>query len=612
MKHPPFSDKPPAGDLLLFLFVAVVSCTITYFVNVHYGLVEQRQYALDLARSILTDPHDSSFSPSHLESVLHVHEDVKELSFCHAGSCQTVKNSQFDRGHCGTGPFPNLLCVVATDKTDDSKSVSVKVHPDATYHDAYRDVAVVLFAQVLGMMAWYGVTRRSRRRLRQAGEALQKAAAQDFLTGLANRSTMDVAINQALEQKLTNSWLLYLDLDDFKLINDAHGHEVGDSVLRSVARRLTLDSPDDFLVARMGGDEFAILLTNKPLVAVEIVLEELMSSMGHPIEVDGRNFSTSISIGVSSLTNDACTLTEAKRRADIALYESKRLGKSHASFFDEAIDKRQQFEYQLIQDFQGAVYTPQVYFLYQPIVSKDGELCGLEALARWNHPSLGLVSPGAFVPLAERAGLTLELGAKAIAEACRDLAVIRKLGLGIEFMSINVSAQQLTSDELLENLIFHLSANGLAPKDLTLEITESLAMADEISGNQRLNDLAAAGFLIAIDDFGTGYSSLARLQALPIKKLKIDRAFVGMMETHGGAILVETMLELGRKLGMSCVAEGVETQTQRDALAASGCEMFQGFWYGQAMAPTELIGWAAERDAVSKKAESSTNDQFGE
>ncbi|RYH35871.1 MAG: GGDEF domain-containing protein, partial [Alcaligenaceae bacterium] len=332
MKHPPFSDRPPAGDSLLFLFVAVVSCTITYFVNVHYGLVEQRQYALDVAQSILTDPHDSGFSTTHLESVLHVHDDVKELSFCHAGRCQTVGSSQSEMGHCGTGTFPKLLCVVATDKADASKSVSVKVHPEDTYHDAYRDVAVVLFAQVLGMMAWYGVTRGSRRRLRQAGEALHKAAAQDFLTGLANRFTMDAAINQALEQKLPDSWLLYLDIDDFKLINDAHGHEVGDSVLRSVARRLALDSPADFLTARMGGDEFAILLTNKPHVAVEIILEELMSAMGHPIEVDGRDFLTSISIGVSPLKADGCTLPEAKRRADIALYESKRLGKGRASF----------------------------------------------------------------------------------------------------------------------------------------------------------------------------------------------------------------------------------------------------------------------------------------
>ncbi|RYF09039.1 MAG: bifunctional diguanylate cyclase/phosphodiesterase [Comamonadaceae bacterium] len=597
MKHRPLDTRSPAQHWGLFVFLAAVSCTVTFFVNVHYGLAEQRRFGLDVGNSVLADPHDSSTSTAHLESVMELHHDVVEISFCNAGTCQTASGPLARLAPCDDSLFPTLLCLVATDQRYAAQTVMVKVLPEDTYDDAYRDVGVVLAAQLLGMLVWYGLTRKSRLRLKQADLALHKAAAQDYLTGLANRFSMDVAISRALAQKIPGSWLLSLDVDDFKVINDTRGHDVGDTVLRTVSHRLTEEGREDAVIARMGGDEFAILLTHQTHIAVESFVRQLADAMARPVELKEGTFVVSASIGVSSLDHCGQNVAEVKRRADIALYESKRLGKSCASFFDEKIDKRKQFEYQLVQDFRAAVSGPQVYFLYQPIVSKDGRLCGLEALARWAHPALGPISPAVFVPLAEAAGLILDLGAKAVAQACRDLAALRKQGVEAGFMSINVSAQQLTGDVLLQELNRHLALNGLTARDITLEITESLAMTHEKSGDECLSRLAAAGFSLAIDDFGTGYSSLARLQALPFNRLKIDRAFVRMMESKGGAVLVETMLELGRKLGISCIAEGVESRTQRDVLAMSGCEMFQGFWYGKAMSLEQLVDWTAARRA---------------
>ena len=594
MKNKSVVSSNSAQQWILFIVLAVISCLVTLIGNVHYGLIEQKRFGSDLAKSILADPHDYDAPQDHLSSVMRLHHDVIEISVCNASLCRSVREPSASMETCGTGVFPSLLCVRQIDPRERGRSVEVKFLPDDSYRDAYRDMAMVLLAQLFGMLVWYSATRRNRESLKQAESSLRVAASQDYLTGLGNRFALDVAIQDALQRACSDCWLIYMDLDDFKLINDTRGHEIGDQILRETARRLC-GFVMPATVARLGGDEFAVLISGKSRSQLEYFTEELQTLLNKPYSIVGKKFSVSASIGISPVHFNGASATEVRRRADVALYEAKRLGKARTSFFDEKIDRRKQFEYQLLEDFQSAIPTSQVYFHYQPIVSPHGSLCGLEALARWEHPTLGTVSPAVFIPLAEESGLILELGSKAISDGCRDLAFIRRLGLDVRFVSINVSAQQLIGSGLVNDLRSNLMANDLAPSDLMLEITESLAMAHDRSGSQRLTELAAAGFSIAIDDFGTGYSSLARLQSLPVKKLKIDRAFIRMMDTESGVALVETMLELAGKLGMSCVAEGVETESQRDLLTLKGCEMFQGFLYGKAMSPKELVEWAALR-----------------
>lgn len=572
----------------LFVFLALISCLVTFFVNVKYGLIEQRRFGVDLARSVLADPHETESLTDHLASVMELHHDVVELSFCSDGKCSTVSKPVTSNEACSRDFAPALLCVSETSADGASKSVHLKIFPSDSYADAYRDVVVVFFAQLLGILIWLLATKRHRESLRLATVALQEAALHDHLTGLSNRLVLDEEISQLQLGSSESAWLIYLDLDDFKKVNDARGHEVGDEVLRDVARRLTLNAHDG-VIARLGGDEFSILMRRGEKPEIQNLVERIRRQVSAPIEVKGWVFSCNVSIGIAQIKSDMTDTTEIKRRADAALYEAKRRGKNRLSFFNEALDRKRQADYKITQDLRKAISNSELFFLYQPIVACDGRVRGMEALARWEHPSLGTIFPGQFIRIAESAGLISQIGKKAIEESCRDLAGVRAAGLDIQFVAINVSAAQLVDDALMMQLLDCVHANNLTPSDVVLEITESLVMEHERSGGQRLRDLTGAGFTVAIDDFGTGYSSLARLQTLPISRLKIDRAFVQGLDTVRGQALVGMMLELSKKLGLACIAEGVENEEQKNTLLAAGCELFQGFLFGQAMSIDDLI-----------------------
>lgn len=575
---------------ILFGFLASVSCVVTFFVNVHYGFIEVRRFGADIAQALLADPH-LELGEAHLASLTELHQDVVEVSYCLEQHCTTARARAAADLPCDEGLFPVAICASETSAVNNQISVKVKVLPREVYHDACRDVIVVVLAQMFGMLAWYWLTRKSREQLRQANLSLHATAFRDQLTGLSNRAALDTALGSVIKKKLPDYWLAYIDLDDFKFVNDTRGHEVGDEVLREVARRICAGCGME-IASRMGGDEFAILFKRESQAESAIFLHQILDRLHQPYVGEHWFFPLSVSIGFAGTGCGETEASEIKRQADIALYESKGLGKARISLFDEEADRRIQAEYQMIQDFRSAILDTQVYFDYQPIVTSAGRLAGLEALARWQHPRSGAVSPEVFIPLAEKAGLTIDLGSKAIKSACRDLNFLRENGLNIDFISINVSAQQLISDHLFVSLEENLKQHRLSPSDLMLEITESLAMAHDGSGARQLHRLADAGFHIAIDDFGTGYSSLARLQALPVRRIKIDRAFVRTMQTRSGYALVETMIELSKKLGLACVAEGVETASQRGQLVDLGCEMLQGFLLGKPMPPKQLVEWA--------------------
>ncbi|KAB0483404.1 PAS domain S-box-containing protein/diguanylate cyclase (GGDEF) domain-containing protein [Pseudomonas reinekei] len=429
---------------------------------------------------------------------------------------------------------------------------------------------------------------------RKASEQrIHRLAYYDALTHLPNRTLFQDRLHTALQAaERQKSWvvLMFLDLDRFKPINDSLGHAAGDRMLKEMATRLLGCVDDDDTVARMGGDEFTLLL--QPRANREIALnraihvaEQILASLVKPFVLEGREFFVTASIGIALSPQDGNELSQLMKNADTAMYHAKERGKNNFQFYQADMNASALERLELESDLRHALEQNEFVLYYQPQFSGDGKrLTGAEALLRWRHPRRGLVPPGDFIPVLEELGLVVDVGDWVISEACRQLKTWHQAKVRVPKVSVNISARQFSDGQLGTRIATILKETGLPPACLELELTESILMREVSEAMQILDGLKNLGLSIAVDDFGTGYSSLNYLKQFPIDVLKIDRTFVdGLPSGEQDAQIARAIIAMAHSLNLAVIAEGVETHEQLDFLREHGCDEVQGYLFGRPM-----------------------------
>lgn len=430
--------------------------------------------------------------------------------------------------------------------------------------------------------------------LREQQSRLNYMAFHDSLTSLPNRSLFYDRIYHGLARaRRANSRvaLMLLDIDRFKNINDSLGHDAGDILLKAIATRLNEGVRDMDTVARLGGDEFVVVLEGiHDIDDVVFVANKLLSTLSRPIEISGHSISTTVSIGVSLYPDDGEDTDELLKNADIAMYKAKEAGKNNCQFYTKGMNATAVNYLLLENDLRRAVEQQQLTLYYQPQVDlKTGEMTGVEALVRWQHPERGIVSPAHFIPLAEETGLIVPIGEWVLREACRQQRIWLDAGKYVGKIAVNLSPRQFRQKNFPGKVEAILSETGLDAQHLELEITESCAMEHAGETINQLNQLNQMGMFLAIDDFGTGYSSLAYLQRFKVQKLKIDRSFINdIHDDANDAAIAKSIIGLAHNMQMRVVAEGVENENQAEWLRNMGCDQAQGFFYAKPMTAKQL------------------------
>ena len=448
--------------------------------------------------------------------------------------------------------------------------------------------------QSLDRMA--GSLEQQRQEIARNTEALEHQASTDALTRLANRHRLMDRLGQALvyaRRANRVAGVLMLDLDRFKTVNDSLGHSQGDELLRAVAARLIACVREGDTVARLGGDEFVVVLADMADAAdIVPVAQKILRALSRPVELGQQVLSVSTSLGVAVYPRDGDSAGALLQYADTAMYRAKEQGGNAMAFFTPDMMKAMLERLQLEAGLRRALEHGELCLHYQPIVdARNGRVTSAEALVRWADPQRGLVSPMEFIPIAEETGLIVPVGDWVLRQACAQVRAWRDLGLGEIAVAVNLSARQFAAPSLEESVVQALQASGCPGALLQLEITESSIMDQVEPAIDTMRRLAALGVHLTIDDFGTGYSSLSQLKRLPVSTLKIDRAFLrDVRKDAADDVFVDAILALARKLGLRTVAEGVETQAQRDFLEARGCDEYQGF----------LISRPCEADAFAQ------------
>ncbi|MFZ6720909.1 EAL domain-containing protein [Undibacterium sp. Ji49W] len=418
---------------------------------------------------------------------------------------------------------------------------------------------------------------------------LEYQATHDSLTGLANRNLLNDRITQAIawaKRQDLSVGLMLLDLDHFKLINDASGHGAGDEMLKQVAQRLSHCVRETDTVARLGGDEFVVILTDLPETSdVDVVAEKILGALSRPFEIDGHDVFVTASIGISLYPRDGDHGEILLRYADIAMYRVKEHGRNSVRQFIPEMGvtaiSRLNMEGALRRGLERHEFT----LHYQPKIElASGRIVGAEALVRWHHPQIGLIHPIEFIPLAEETGLIIPLGEWVLAEACRQQVSWKKAGLADLKIAVNMSPRQFRQEDLSERVASIFTETGADPAQVTLELTESMVMQDVSSTLVALRALKNLGLSISLDDFGTGYSSLSYLRRFPIDELKIDKSFINdIHENPDDAAIASAIIAMALSLGLSVVAEGVEKKEQAELLRKMGCNQVQGYYFGRPM-----------------------------
>lgn len=416
-------------------------------------------------------------------------------------------------------------------------------------------------------------------------EKVRYLALYDAMTGLPNRTLFMDRLKQATANAERNERrlaILFMDLNRFKEINDTQGHGVGDQVLIEIGRRLQSAVREEDTLARLAGDEFAVVAEASDHMAAAIIAERLQQTLAEPVEVNGHTFSVGVSIGIAFYPEDGITGDDLLKHADIAMYRAKALGGGYRLYQPEmsvGLTERMQ----IAKNLSRALHAGELELYYQPqITLHTRAICGAEALLRWHDPERGWISPAEFIPIAEARGMMGALGKWVLQEACRQMKAWQEAGLDLPGrIAVNVSTQQLDQADIAEDIQGIVIAAGLAPTCIELELTESGLMNNVERAIEVMGILKTAGFALSIDDFGTGYSSLSYLKRLPADTLKIDISFVrDMLNDHHDYTIVNTIIGMARNLGLKAIAEGVEESAQAEALLALGCEEAQGYYFG--------------------------------
>ncbi len=417
--------------------------------------------------------------------------------------------------------------------------------------------------------------------------ALEYQANHDSLTGLANRNLLNDRIEQAVAWSKRNGHVMgvmLLDLDHFKLINDASGHSAGDALLKEVAQRLTACVRETDTVARLGGDEFVIILTDLPQPDdVDQIAEKILSALSRPAEIAGRDIFVTASIGVSLYPRDGDQGEILLRYADMAMYRVKEHGRNSVRQFVPEMGSTAISRLDMEGAMRRGLERGEFVLHYQPKIDLATQaVVGAEALIRWQHPQIGLIHPMEFIRLAEETGLILPLGEWVLTEACKQQVLWRQQGLAALDISINMSARQFRQDELTDRIAAVFASTGADPAHFIVELTESMVMHDVDSALGSLRALKKLGLSLSLDDFGTGYSSLSYLRRFPIDELKIDRSFINDIHTNpDDAAIAGAIIAMARSLGLLVVAEGVENKEQAELLSTLGCAQVQGYYYAR-------------------------------
>lgn len=419
-------------------------------------------------------------------------------------------------------------------------------------------------------------------------------ALHDMLTGLPNRSLLAERMRIAIEDSTTtgkSAALLLLDLDRFKVINDTRGHQTGDVLLRQVAERISNAIGHDDFAARIGGDEFAIILQNLDNdTDVAGLCADLLAEIGRPYSISGIDQLIGASIGVALIPEDGTSGDELLRLADLAMYEAKSTGRNCFCFFSPRLNQVAQHNAGVESDLRDALLNDQLFLEYQPIVDAvSGNYVGLEALIRWQHPVRGRLVPADFIRIANDSGLIDKIGHWVIESACQQIAAFSAQGIELPHVAVNVSPKQFQYPNMCNDILAIVKKYGIGPGRLAVEITEELLLDQNQSVHAQLATLRASGIEISIDDFGTGYSSLQYLRDLPATRLKIDQTFIARIERSAAdRAIISTIAHLAHALDMRVVAEGVETEAQFALLRASGCDEVQGYLVGRPLSVDQL------------------------
>jgi diguanylate cyclase (GGDEF)-like protein/PAS domain S-box-containing protein len=443
---------------------------------------------------------------------------------------------------------------------------------------------------------------------RKAAEAqVQYLAHHDELTGLPNRALLMNFMGPTMAYADRDGHclaVLFIDLDHFKTINDSLGHQAGDRLLKQVAARLKRCERKSDILARLSGDEFVMVLSGvRDVQGVACVAEKIVTSLARPYRAGDRVLSTSCSIGISIYPTDAREVHTLMKNADMAMYHTKERGRNHYQFFSREMGARADERLKLSNTLRQALEHEEFVLHYQPYFDlASGRLTGMEALMRWNHPELGLLTPVRFIPLAEETGMIAPIGHWVMRTACRQAKAWRDAGLDCPRMAVNLSARQFRQLGLSQQIASILKDAGLDASALELEITESMAMQDPERTKELLWELEAIGIGLSIDDFGTGYSSLSYLKGLPIRCLKIDCSFIdGVPDDPNDSAITRATIALAKILGVVVIAEGIETEAQHSFLTIAGCENGQGYLLGKPAPAAEVAAQLQPLHAAAEK-----------
>ena len=474
----------------------------------------------------------------------------------------------------------------------------VNLRKDGTCYTAEQTVTPI--SDITGRLSHFvAIQEDISERLKTEGELI-RLTEYDGLTGLPNRHVfmhrIKVAIERASRTKAMVA-VMVLDLDNFKSINNTLGHEIGDKLLAAVASRVSGLMRSSDTLARLGGDDYGILFENvTDMAAASRTVRSFLNSFRDPYLIDGHCLEATASIGIAAFPKDDIDPPSLLRHAELAMYQAKAEGRDAFRYFDREMDADIRRRAQLEADLRHAVEGRQLWLAYQPQIDLvSGQIVGAEALIRWSHPDRGLISPGEFIPIAEASSLILPIGDWIIEEICRQHLIWQVQGLPELRLGFNVSGVQFRQKDLFNKVAATLARSGLSAKMLDIEITETVAMERTGSVQQNVDRLTAAGISMSMDDFGTGYSSLSNLQAFPVCRLKVDGSFVkGIGVKRDDEKIVEAVVRLGQSMGLTVVAEGVETLAQLEFLRGLGCDEIQGYYFSKPLAPEDFRRFVAD------------------
>lgn len=527
-------------------------------------------------------------------------------------------------GSCGSAAFHGKA-VLATDIDTDPRWQPYKTRPlEVGLRACWSTPIKAKDGRVIGTFAFYFRECRAPSRWHQrivdacvdlsalaierkeARAQIARLAYYDMLTGLPNRARLRDLISEATQACPADGHvaLAFLDVDNFKDVNDTLGHSAGDELLVQFAQRLRAQVQPGDMLGRLGGDEFVIVLPNRDAAEASVVASRITEALVQPLKIGTKQVPMSASMGISLYPDNATDIDTLIQQADAAMYKAKQAGRSTFRFFSADMDRLAEQRLEHSAALRNALANDRLQLHYQPQVrTSDGAIHGVEALMRWYDPVLGEVSPAKFIPLAEETGLIEQIGLWSLREACRQMAEWRAAGVDIPCVSVNLSPINFQNENLAPMVGGILADHGLPPEMLMLEITEGVIMNERSVAIETMNALRKLGVGLSLDDFGTGYSSLSRLAHLPIRELKIDRSFMRDVENDASArAIVTTVVRVGQSLQLTVVAEGVETDGQLKLLSELGCDVVQGYLYARALSPAAFGRWLLDYTAARASA----------